>query len=100
MGEHAATLLKMLGDFHDMLMELEKNQKARRQRAGGVRLHGIGDLSMASIESEIGNWTRFTNRRQVASYTGLCPGVSGFPGCSAYSAPLGVAEYPSAPSAR
>jgi transposase len=88
MGEHAATLLKMLGDFHDMLMELEKklsaltveqekNQKARRQRAGGVRLHGIGDLSMASIESEIGNWTRFSNRRQVASYTGLCPGVSG-----------------------
>jgi transposase len=78
----------MLGDFHDMLMELEKklsaltveqekNQKARRQRAGGVRLHGIGDLSMASIESEIGNWTRFSNRRQVASYTGLCPGVSG-----------------------
>jgi transposase len=26
------------------------------------------------IDREIGNWNRFNNRRQVASYTGLCPG--------------------------
>jgi transposase len=32
---------------------------------------------MAKIEAEIGDWRRFANRRQVASYTGLCPGVSG-----------------------
>jgi transposase len=88
MGEYAERLLKILGDYRDTLMKLdeklceltaeqEKTQKARRQRNGGVRLHGIGDLSMAVIESEIGNWSRFGNRRQVASYTGLCPGVSG-----------------------
>ena len=88
MGEHAGPLLKILEDYRGVLMKLEetlfeltaeqeKRQKARRQRTGGVRLHGIGDLSMAVIESEIGDWTRFGNRRQVASYTGLCPGVSG-----------------------
>ena len=26
------------------------------------------------LEQEIGDWHRFNNRRQVASYTGLCPG--------------------------
>ena len=28
------------------------------------------------IEREVGQWSRFNNRRQVASYTGLCGGVS------------------------
>jgi transposase len=26
------------------------------------------------IDREIGNWHRFSNRRKVGSYTGLCPG--------------------------
>ena len=28
------------------------------------------------VEREVGDWKRFTNRRQVGSYTGLCGGVS------------------------
>jgi transposase len=35
---------------------------------------GLGALSSEIIAREIGDWSRFTNRRQVASYTGLCPG--------------------------
>ena len=31
-------------------------------------------MTSVVIEREIGNWQRFTNRRQVGSYTGLCPG--------------------------
>ena len=31
-------------------------------------------LYAASIDREIGNWSRFSKRRQIASYTGLCPG--------------------------
>jgi transposase len=88
MGEHAEVLLDMLGDYREMLtaaseklhaltVEQQKKQKERRARAGAVRLRGIGELSMAVIESEIIDWRRFSNRRQVASYTGLCPGVSG-----------------------
>lgn len=39
-----------------------------------VRVAGIGPLSAELLDREIGDWNRFTNRRQVASYTGLCPG--------------------------
>ena len=35
---------------------------------------GIGALTSVVIEREIGDWNRFKNRRQVASYTGMCPG--------------------------
>jgi transposase len=31
-------------------------------------------MTSVVIDREIGNWNRFNNRRQVASYTGLCPG--------------------------
>jgi len=35
---------------------------------------GLGALSREIMAREIGDWSRFSNRRQVASYTGLCPG--------------------------
>ncbi len=35
---------------------------------------GLGAMSSVVIDREIGNWHRFNNHRQVASYTGLCPG--------------------------
>ena len=35
---------------------------------------GLGKMTSVVIDREIGNWKRFNNRRQVASYTGLCPG--------------------------
>jgi transposase len=35
---------------------------------------GLGALSSEIIAREIGDWSRFSNRRQIASYTGLCPG--------------------------
>jgi transposase len=35
---------------------------------------GLGALTSQVIEREIGDWGRFHNRRQIASYTGLCPG--------------------------
>jgi transposase len=38
------------------------------------RIKGIGHLTSELLDREIGDWSRFKNRRQVASYTGLCPG--------------------------
>jgi transposase len=38
------------------------------------RVKAIGPLSSELLDREIGDWDRFKNRRQVASYTGLCPG--------------------------
>jgi transposase len=35
---------------------------------------GLGAMSSVIIDREIGDWNRFNNRRQIASYTGLCPG--------------------------
>ena len=31
-------------------------------------------MTSVIIDREIGDWRRFNNRRQIASYTGLCPG--------------------------
>jgi transposase len=38
------------------------------------RVKGVGSLSSELLDREVGDWNRFANRRQVASYTGLCPG--------------------------
>ena len=34
---------------------------------------GLGKLTSEILEREAGDWNRFDNRRQVGSYTGLCP---------------------------
>jgi transposase len=34
---------------------------------------GLGELTSQILEREVADWSRFQNRRQVASYTGLCP---------------------------
>lgn len=56
----------------------------RRERALRAQLEaaapkelpkGIGALTWVILAREICDWARFRNRRQVASYTGLCPGV-------------------------
>jgi transposase len=36
---------------------------------------GVGALSWITLELELRGWERFKNRRQIASYTGLCPGI-------------------------
>jgi transposase len=35
---------------------------------------GLGKLTSVTLSREVCDWHRFKNRRQVASYTGLCPG--------------------------
>jgi len=47
-------------------------QAAKEKQA--VRVKGIGLLSSEMLDREVGDWSRFSNRRQIASYTGLCPG--------------------------
>jgi transposase len=41
-----------------------------------LRPFGCGPLTLATATNEVGNWSRFTNRRQVGSLSGLCGGVS------------------------
>jgi len=55
-----------------------KEQKVRQeleQMVTEILPVGVGALSWITLQLEIRGWERFQNRRQVASYTGLCPGV-------------------------
>jgi len=41
-----------------------------------VRPKGMGRLTHETVETEVADWNRFKNRRQVGSYAGLTGGVS------------------------
>lgn len=47
--------------------------QVEQQAAGQPSPKGVGALTAALLAGEILDWSRFQNRRQVASYTGLCP---------------------------
>jgi transposase len=55
--------------------ELATATTALEKAAPATRPKGLGGLTCEVIEREVGDWARFDNRRQVASYTGLCGGV-------------------------
>jgi transposase len=56
-------------------LELElKTQTQTLQAAAPAELPmGLGQLTYEILEREVCDWKRFANRRQVASYTGMCP---------------------------
>jgi transposase len=60
-------LLALDQQIRTVTVELEKATPAALPK-------GTGALSTVVISREICNWQRFNNRRQVSSYTGLCPG--------------------------
>jgi hypothetical protein len=60
-------LLALAQQVRALTIELEKAAPAALPT-------GMGALSSVVISREICNWQRFKNRRQVSSYTGLCPG--------------------------
>lgn len=51
-----------------------EQSKGKAKQPKAKRIKGIGVLSGELLDREIVDWNRFANRRQVASYTGLCPG--------------------------
>ena len=69
---------ELLGNTQPILVALQEKIQALTQQlqaaAAPGQARGLGALSSVVIDREIGNWTRFKNRRQVGSYTGLCPG--------------------------
>jgi transposase len=62
------------GDCSSTASKDSSGEETTRQTAPVTRIKGIGGLSSELLDREMGDWHRFTNRRQVASYTGLCPG--------------------------
>src|SRR5438132_1765557 len=69
---------ELLANSQPILLTLQEKIRALTQQlqeaAGPKQPRGFGALSSVVIDREIGNWNRFNNRRQVGSYTGLCPG--------------------------
>lgn len=56
--------------------EQEKKVRSELEKAAPAGLpRGVGALTWVVLAREILDWSRFHNRRQVASYTGLCPGI-------------------------
>jgi transposase len=68
-----------LETMRTVLATLDAQEKARRQAleaAAPKNLpRAIGALTWVLLAREICDWSRFKNRRQVSSYTGLCPSV-------------------------
>jgi transposase len=69
---------ELLTNSQPILLALEEKIRALTvQLQGAAALgqpRGLGMMTSVVIDREIGNWERFHNRRQVGSYTGLCPG--------------------------
>jgi len=69
---------ELLGNSQPVVLALQKKidqLTLQLQNASTVEPpRGLGKMTSVIIDREIGNWHRFNNRRQIASYTGLCPG--------------------------
>jgi len=71
-------LLELLTVLHRLLLAVQEQLEAATQRlqsAASGQPCGVGALTSQILEREILDWRRFKNRRQVASLTGMCPGV-------------------------
>jgi len=68
-----------LGHWREQAVALDCEEgKLRREPEKSLRIElplGIGALSWITLERELRGRDRFHNRRQIASYTGLCPGI-------------------------
>ncbi len=75
---HTRFALSQLRDqlalLRTQLREAEKQVAALAELRKVQAPRGVGALTWITLLLEVVDWTRFQNRRQVASYTGLCPG--------------------------
>ncbi len=60
---------ELLGNSQTILLALQQKCAAAPDQP-----RGLGKMTSVVLDREIGDWNRFHNRRQIASYTGLCPG--------------------------
>lgn len=53
--------------------EAELARRVALAARGRARPKGMGELTDECLEAEIFDWGRFSNRRQIGGYSGLCP---------------------------
>jgi transposase len=70
-------VLELLEPLRRLIQALEQELKTLTQALTAAAPEqlpmGLGKLTYEVLEREVGDWHRFDNRRQVASYTGMCP---------------------------
>jgi transposase len=70
-------VLELLEPLRRLIVAIEQELKAQTKAisaAAPAELPlGLGQLTYEILEREVCDWGRFENRRQVASYTGMCP---------------------------
>ena len=70
-------VVNLLEPLRRLIAALEVELKTRTQEVEAAAPEqlpvGLGKLTSEILEREVTDWNRFKNRRQVASYTGLCP---------------------------
>lgn len=70
-------VVNLLEPLRRLIAALEVELKSRTQEVQAAAPEqlpvGLGKLTSEILEREVADWNRFQNRRQVASYTGLCP---------------------------
>ena len=70
--EVLAKLRELILGLEAQLAELQAELLARVKDQ--VKPKGLGDMTLVTLDGEVCNWQRFSNRKQVGSYTGCCPG--------------------------
>src|SRR5664279_739716 len=72
-----STVLELLEPLRRLIQALEQELKTLTEALTAAAPEqlplGLGKLTYEVLEREVGDWHRFHNRRQVASYTGMCP---------------------------
>lgn len=71
-------ILAMLSRLRDMLLKIHEEVLSvtrEIEKEATQQPIGVGALTSEVLEREVLDWSRFSNRRQVASMTGMCPGV-------------------------
>ncbi len=70
-------VLELLELLRRLIQALEQELKSLTQALSDAAPEqlpmGLGKLTYEVLEREVADWNRFDNRRQVASYTGMCP---------------------------
>ena len=72
-------MLGLLAQLRELILALEAQVQALlAELATRVQDQplpkGLGALTFVTLEGEVCDWGRFSNRKQLGSYTGCCPG--------------------------
>jgi transposase len=67
-----AKLRELIVALTAQLAALETELLARVQ--GQERPKGLGEITLVTLDGEVCDWARFSNRKAIGSYTGCCPG--------------------------